>query len=1400
MADEPESPSRALGFGARAAGFVFYLLLASWLMLLAALALLHGWVVPHIGDFLPRVEAGLSRALDMPVRVGAVSARSDGLLPSFELRDVAAGPPGDASALLVPKVALTLSPRSILAGRFAQIHLQGAHAQLRRTRDGHIQIAGMTIDPNAAPGSGAAADWLFSQPEIMLRQTRLEWLDEQRGLPAVALTDVDVVLRNAPWRHAVRIDATPPPAWGERISIAGRFRQRVLFARHNGHLADWSGTLYGRWGAFDAEALAAYLPALPGGTDMLDAASGGAQAWVDVRRGAVVGGTVDLALKHLAVRSTGRAPPSSFGVRDLVGRLTASRDEAGFHVAARQLGFSTDDGSVKWPVSDADWWHGFAAADRLAHTTVQATRLDLGILSRMAAHMSFLPAATRAELAQRNPRGLLHDLQLSWNGPADDAVDYRAQGRAEGLEIAAVASPSGASGEPGVAAGAPGVAGLGGRFDVKPDGGSADIAIDNGRLEFPGVFEEPAIEITRLRAGVRWQRRGEDVSVDAQTVVFANTDLAGEASIHWQSAAPVPAGASPAPHGSPGVLDLTGALIRADGTRVWRYLPLHLGNGARHYVRDAVRAGVSVGTQFTVRGDLRHLPFIDPALGEFRIASQIRGATLAFAPPSVQNAGEKPWPQLTRLSGELVFERNGMEVRDATARLGMPGTAQGGIQVTQVSAGIQDFSHTDVKVQAEAQGPLQEMLEVVEASPLAKLTDHALDAVRTTGPARLSLKLGLPAHAMSHSTVQGSLTLAGNELRLDGAALPPLQRAQGTVAFTESGFTVPGVEAEFLGGNLRVEAGSAPAAGGGASARAPVVFHLQGTTDMAALRQVPELDYLSPALRHLGGSTAYEATIALADGMPDLTVTSSLQGLAIDLPPPFAKAAADKLPLRFEHKRSIVAAVGNSNAPKTETPAHDEIDFSLGNIASLRYERELAKRDGSPARVLRGSIAIGQDATKDPPQPQSGVAANVQVATIDVDRWRSLLEAAVPAAASGVAPNNAAAPVTEVNFLRPYLPATAALRADLLIAGWRSLHDLVAAGSQTGTTWRATLAARELDGYVEYRERSVGAPAKLFARLARLQVPEAAASDVDQLAQAPEAEHGDESSAPPALDIVVDSLQLKGRDLGRVQVLATNRAAPRASAGERIWELEKLDLRVPEAHLSATGRWAREPGSADAVTAMDFRLDISDSGALLARFGMPGLIRHSPGNLQGSASWQGSPLDPDFTTMNGQLELDMASGQFLKADPGIAKLLGVLSLQSLPRRLTLDFRDVFSDGFAFDFVRGKIGLTDGIARTDNLKMKGVAAAVLMEGKADLVHETQDLHVVVIPEINAGTASLVATAINPVVGVASFIAQIFLRGPLIRAATREFRITGSWTDPEVKKLTGDDRLGKPAESH
>jgi uncharacterized protein YhdP len=369
------------------------------------------------------------------------------------------------------------------------------------------------------------------------------------------------------------------------------------------------------------------------------------------------------------------------------------------------------------------------------------------------------------------------------------------------------------------------------------------------------------------------------------------------------------------------------------------------------------------------------------------------------------------------------------------------------------------------------------------------------------------------------------------------------------------------------------------------------------------------------------------------------------------------------------------------------------------------------------------------------------------------------------------------------------------LRAGDLVFGSRHLANVTVGLSQQGELWRANVDADELDGYIEYRPArrgSVGA-GRVFARLSRLSLPKGEAEHVESLLD-------EQPSTIPALDIVVEDFELRGKRLGRLEVEALNRAAGGREAA-REWQLSKLSLTMPEAQFAATGSWgSAAPGGARRA-AMNFTLTLGDSGALLERLGMGRAVKGGKGSLAGDVSWPGSPLSPDYARMTGQVKVAIDSGQFLKAGPGAARLLGVLSLQSLPRRLLLDFRDVFAEGFAFDNVVGDVRIGQGLASTNNLRMRGAAAAVLMEGSADLEHETEDLRVVVVPEINAGTASLAYAVINPAIGLGTFLAQYFLRKPLMAASTREFRITGPWDDPKVdrveRSLLGDASPAEPA---
>ncbi|WP_111876716.1 YhdP family protein [Paracidovorax anthurii] len=1383
MIETTPHPSRLLRCMAGLARWSLGSLIAFWLLVTVAWGVLHGWIVPRIGEWRPQLEAHAARALGVPVRIGALSARSEGLVPTIELTDVALLDPQGREAVRLPRIVAAVSPRSALRLGFEQLYIERPDLDVRREADGRLVVGGLSLHSSVGPGEGSAVgDWLFSQGELALRGGTVRWTDARRGAPPLELSGVDIVLRNRGWRHAMRLDATPPAAWGGRFTLMGQFRQPLL-TTHGGAWKHWSGQLFADFARVDVSRLRQHADIE--GIEVAEG-RGALRAWLDVRRGEVAGGTADVALAD--VNATLGAGLEPLALASVAGRVGGRLLEGGFEVSTEGLQFLTQ-GGLRWPGGNALLRQAGRdpANPGREQGELRADRLDLAALAQIASRLP-LGDELHAALDRYGPRGLVEEVQANWRGPLDAPKQYQARGRVSGLALAD--GPAGGTAKP---AALPGVRGAMVDFELTQAGGKAAFSIQDGALVLPEVFEEAVVPVDRLSASVRWQVDGGRIAVQMPDLQFANGDAQGEARLTWATSDP---GHSAGRSRFPGVLDLSGTLQRADGTRVHRYLPLSIPAETRHYVRDAVTAGTASGVQFRVKGDLHDIPFNHPGQGEFHIAAKVKDVTYAYVPPGLQHAGDPAWPALTQLAGELVFDRSSMAVKGASGSFaGSPR-----LRVGKVEARIPDLSHTVVGVNAQAQGPLADMLAFMAGSPLSRLTSHALDQATGTGNADLQLALSLPISHIDQSKVQGSVALSGNDVRIT-PDVPLIARARGAVQFSDTGFTLAGVQGRALGGDLRLEGGMRPGPGG--AQESVVQVRGQGVASAEGLRQAVQWPGVPELARHATGSTAYALVLGVRRGLPEVLVTTNLQGMALTLPAPLGKAADAVMPVRYESqlaRESVVAGGNGAGGAGALPPVREQVAVEVGGVGSANY---VLDHSGPQPRVLRGAIAVGLAPGEAAVMPEQGVAANVHTAHLDIDAWQAVLGAAAPGASAEAprAPAPAPAPAPGASAVwggsarvpaggaQEFMPTVLAARAQTLTLQGRTLHDVVAGGSREGTTWRANVDARELSGYVEYRPGDAasadGAGGRVFARLSRLSVPQSEAQEVEESLIATRFA----DTTLPALDIVVQDFELRGRRLGRIEVEAQNRGGDGA---QREWRLSKLNLSVPEATLVSSGNWVLPGGGtagpeARRRTVMNFRLDVRDSGDLLARFGMADVVRRGKGRIEGQVAWVGAPLSPDYHSMTGQMNVNMESGQFLKADPGLAKLLGVLSLQSLPRRLTLDFRDVFSEGFAFDFVRGDVRIDQGVATTNNLQMKGVNAAVLMEGSADLDRETQDLHVVVVPEINAMTASLVATAINPVVGLGSFLAQMFLRGPLIQAATQEFRIDGTWTDPRIARV-------------
>ena len=1354
---------------ARAVRLVLWGLLVAGLVLGLAWATLHFWIVPRITEFRPDLESLARQSLGVPVRIGSVSAQSTGWVPSVELRDIELQDAQGRPALHLPKVLVALSLRSAVLGQLDQLVLDAPELTLRLSTNGQWQIAGLDWRPTSGEDS-PAADWLLRQREVVVRGAQVHWHGPGSGQnitpghgssspEPLTLRDVDLVIRNTARQHALRLDATPPPSWGERFVLIGQFKRNLL-SLHPGRLSDWSGQAFAHFPHLDMapwSALGLPMPSsLPLDRGRLQG-QGRLHLWADVQQGQWRGGLVDVDLKNIQVRLNPSQPP--LALQSVSGRLGLQVHPEGFAAETQALRVMSEQG-LSWPGGQLSLDYIHAQGARPASGHLQATQLDLQALQALALRLpvdTALPAQLRAALQARDVLGRVTSLKLRWLGDWTRPDIQEAQAKVEGLswqpgsEVVAAWGTLPGSDVPGLRGGQLILAlnARGGRLDLQTGAG--------GALWLPGVLEPAEVPLHHMQASVSWAReagRSANWHVPQWSLRLANADLQGQMQGQWR----------PTPNGQgPGILTLQGRIQRAQAATLHRYLPLNLPLEVRHYLRDALVQGRYENVQVQIQGDLDKLPFAKPEDGTFLLAGELRDAELDMVPASLMNPGEVPWPRLRALQGQLTFDRLGMQLREASAQVGEGAQT---IALKAASVGIADIAHHPVlRVQAQSLADAPLVLDLVRQSPLDALLSGALQPAQASGPLLTRFALQLPLLDLPSTRVQGTVQFDGNDLRMLPGT-PWLNKLRGTLHFHENGFEVHQLQATLLGGPAVIDGGMQapnPNTGTPAQKTTQAAFEARGRLSAAGLLVANDIAPLNLLARHLSGATDYSARLAWHQGLPELTVRSQLGGLGLQLPAPLGKPAEIEKPLALQIWTR-----------QTATGPQDEIELTLGDRVQLMYVRDLS---ADTPRVLRGRLGLGVLPDKLPALSETGVTASVAVDRLVVDEWLALLAAPTNQPTRGM---------SSPADWQDYLPTRLALKANKLIANDRQLHHVQAGGTHDAGRWRVNIDAAELSGHVLFEQAMPGQTdqaGKLFARLSRLTLPPASARDVESLLEAPPV-------SLPALDIVVDALELRGKQLGRVEIEAinTDKDLAQTPAG-REWQLKKFNIDLPEGTLRSTGRWlAAREGSPWRKSEMNFVLDVQDAGALLTRLGTPDALIGGSGQLVGMVSWRGSPLGFHYPSLNGHMDVRMGQGQFLKADPGAAKLLGVLSLQALPRRLLLDFRDVFAQGFAFDSVQGDVTITHGMANTRNLQIKGVNALVHLNGSADLARETQKLRVQILPIVDTGTASLLAgLTVNPVVGLTAFFAQWLLQSPLSRASAQAFLVDGSWANPQVTRV-------------
>ncbi|MDQ3495645.1 MAG: hypothetical protein M3485_09065, partial [Pseudomonadota bacterium] len=206
---------------------------------------------------------------------------------------------------------------------------------------------------------------------------------------------------------------------------------------------------------------------------------------------------------------------------------------------------------------------------------------------------------------------------------------------------------------------------------------------------------------------------------------------------------------------------------------------------------------------------------------------------------------------------------------------------------------------------------------------------------------------------------------------------------------------------------------------------------------------------------------------------------------------------------------------------------------------------------------------------------------------------------------------------------------------------------------------------------------------------------------------------------------------------------------------------------------------------AAARTRLQVNVDSDDFGALLAGFGFGGRIDGGHGAARFDAAWPGSPAQFRLEALQGTLALTMKNGRLVEIEPGAGRVLGLLSLAELPRRLTLDFRDFFVKGFAFNRIGGQVHFAGGQARTRDLAIEGPAAEIRIRGSADLRAQTYDQTIEVLPRTGNLLTAVGAITAGPIGAAVGAVANAVLQKPLAEINAKVYRVTGPWKDPQVE---------------
>jgi len=522
-------------------------------------------------------------------------------------------------------------------------------------------------------------------------------------------------------------------------------------------------------------------------------------------------------------------------------------------------------------------------------------------------------------------------------------------------------------------------------------------------------------------------------------------------------------------------------------------------------------------------------------------------------------------------------------------------------------------------------------------------------------------------------------------------------------------------------------------------------------------------DYVgTEGMAQLQGQADYTALVQLQQqqGAPGrsfaVQIQSDLRGLALDLPAPLNKTASAALPFQAHWG----SASGARNTPVRE----QALDVTLGEDVRLR----LLRRPGAAGASYfhAGVLSVGQAMpTAIPP----GLRVDVRVPRFDSAAWQTAVEDLSQPLAARTTP------------VRPLLPALSDVRiqtTQLQVFGLE-LHDASLSALQTeGQDWRIALLSAETKGLVLWHAARADKAAHVEVQFDRLALgaesespaPRAVPRWLDTL----------DAFTPPNLDVRIGAFSAYGHALGELTL--------KAVAQDDAWALESLRLAGAGVQVQGKGQW-RLRGDERGLQ-LDAQAEVTDLGAYLAQMGFERVMEQGQGGIQAQIFWNDFPWRTDLSQVQGTIDIRLEKGRFNRVHSRAARMLELLSIQSLQRfaQLNWNLDGLTREGYPFDLLRGAWILQDDKLQTDDFRVEGPVGIIAISGTADVQQQTQDLRALLIPNLDMSGAALAAGfAVNPVLGVGALLTQWLLKGTVQDAMAVQYRVQGTWDEPQIETI-------------